>query len=205
MRSEVPALDREVAPRPLARPRPFLLHALCALFVCAVPGRAAVVERILAVVDQRPVMLSEVETLARLRGIDRAAALELAIDAHLMLAEARRLRSAGPAAEAEQRAFESLLARWPAGEGPPPEAELRRLARREVGILEHVERRFASQIRVSEEELAAAEAAEPDAPPEVGAERREALRERLAAQRLDERIEAWVKELRAGAEIRINP
>jgi hypothetical protein len=37
------------------------------------------------------------------------------------------------------------------------------------------------------------------------AEVEEALRERLARRDLSERIEAWVKELRAGAEIRYNP
>jgi hypothetical protein len=184
-----------------------VLRALCVLCVFVTNLRGEILERILAVVDERPVLLSEVEALATLRGIDRAAALDAAIDAHLMFAEAARLPGASLSPESEERAYASLLARWPEGAAARPEAELRRLARRETRILEYVARRFASQIRVSDEAVTAAyaadEGARPAAPPlsEVS----EAIRERLAARALDERIEAWVKELRANAEIRINP
>jgi hypothetical protein len=185
-----------------------VLRGLAVLGVVSVGVRAdaEVVERVLAVVDDRPVPLSEVQALARLRGLDEAAALEATIDAYLMFAEARR-RPVEPPPEAEGRAYADLTARWPADAGRPPEAALWRLARRETRILEYVARRFASQLRVSDEALAEALAAvtegRVDAQPLPEVE--QALRERLARKALDERIEAWVKELRASAEIRLNP
>ena len=58
----------------------------------AAPGAAQgnVVERILAVVDGRPLLLSEVRVLERLRGLDRQAAVDALIDERLMFREAAR-------------------------------------------------------------------------------------------------------------------
>jgi hypothetical protein len=173
----------------------------------AAPGAAQgnVVERILAVVDGRPLLLSEVRVLERLRGLDQKAAVDALIDERLMFREAARLPQAVVSAEEEERAYRELAARVPAGAGATEE-DLRRLARRQTAILKYIEFRFRPQVRVEDEEVRAAydkeRAARPETPPfEAVAEQ---LRARLESEELDQRIEEWVKELRAGAEIRYN-
>ena len=180
----------------------FAAVALVALSISA--ARAEIVERILAVVDGRPILLSEVELSARVLGVDRDAALEVVIDERLMAEDAQRLARAGD----EQAAFESLRARL---DDPvlsdDTEAELRRLARRQATILRYIDFRFRPLVRVDATRLRSAYDEEyggrGDHPSfeSVTAE----LRARLERQELDERIEAWVKELRASAEIRYNP
>jgi hypothetical protein len=173
----------------------------------AAPGAAQgnVVERILAVVDGRPLLLSEVRVVERLRGLDQKAAVDALIDERLMFREAARLPQAAVSAEEEERAYRELAARVPAGAGTTEE-DLRRLARRQTAILKYIEFRFRPQVRVEDQELRAAyekeRAARPETPPfeEVA----EPLRARLESEELDQRIEEWVKELRAGAEIRYN-
>lgn len=173
----------------------------------AAPGAAQgnVVERILAVVDGRPLLLSEVRVLERLRGLDRQAAVDALIDERLMFREAARLPQAVVTEEEEERAYRELAARVPAGSGATEE-ELRRLARRQTAILKYVEFRFRPQVRVEDAEVRAAwdqeSAARPDTPPFE--EAAPALRARLEAEELDKRIEEWVGELRASAEIRYN-
>jgi hypothetical protein len=174
-----------------------------ALLLLALPAEAAVVERILAVVDGRPVLLSEVAVFQRLRGEGERVALDGLIDEQLMYREAARLPQAVPTAEEEQRAFESLRARTPPA-GGDEEEQLRRVARRQASILKYVDFRFRPQVRVSEESVRAAYDAQarPDGP---GFEQAAApLRARLAEEDLSRRIEEWVKELRRSAEIRYN-
>jgi hypothetical protein len=173
----------------------------------AAPGAAQgnVVERILAVVDGRPLLLSEVRVLERLRGLDQKAAVEALIDERLMLREAARLPEAVVTPEEEERAYQALASRTPAG-SETTEEELRRLARRQTAILKYVEFRFRPQVRVEDAEVRAAweeaRAARPDTPPFE--EAAPALRARLESAELDKRIEEWIGELRAGAEIRYN-
>ena len=176
---------------------------LAALLLSALPTSAAVVERILAVVDGRPVLLSEVELFAKVRGQDAGPALEGLIDEQLMYREASRLPQAALTPAEEQRAFESLLARLPPASADEAEP-LRRLARRQAAILKYVDFRFRPQVRVSEEAVREAYEA---AGHEGGAtfeEAAPALRARLAEEDLSRRIEEWVKELRQAAEIRYN-
>jgi hypothetical protein len=86
--------------------------------------------------------------------------------------------------EAEvDRGVKGLLASAPALAEKVAEPDLRRLVRRQAAILKFVEFRFRPQVRVAAD---------------LPAEERDAEMRRA----LDERIEAWVKELRAGAEIR---
>jgi hypothetical protein len=151
-------------------------------------------------------MLSEVRLVGQLRGLERAEALEALVDEQLMLREASRLAQSVVTTEDEQRAYESLLQRHPAA-AALPESELRRLVRRQTAILKYVEFRFRPQVQV-------ADTAVRQAYDNVYAERADApafeaaapeIRRRLADRALDEKIEAWVKELRAAAEIRYNP
>lgn len=115
-----------------------LLLGLCLL---AAPGLGAGerVESVLADVDGQPLLLSEVRIVERLKGLDRAAALESAIDALLMYREAARVPQASvPAADAE-RACAGLRVRAPELQDEPG---LCALARREAVILKYVAFRF---------------------------------------------------------------
>jgi hypothetical protein len=179
---------------------------LPALTLVASVASGEVVERILAVVEGRPLMLSEVRLVQQLRGLDRPAALEALVDEQLMLREASRLAQSVVSEEDEQAAYESLLQRNPAASALP-EADLRRLVRRQAAILKYVEFRFRPQVQV-------ADAAVRDAYERQYGSRADApsletvapeIRRQLADRELDARIEAWIKDLRAAAEIRYNP
>jgi len=168
-------------------------------------AEAQLVERVLAVVNDAAVLMSDVRLLTELRGVSEAQALEAAIDERLMLQEAERLSQATlPKAELEA-AYESLKAGLPPGTRLP-EAALRRLARRQATIVKYVDFRFLPQVRVDDEAVRAAYDQEPQGVPEPSSSeaRAPALRERLERRALDEYIEAWVRELRAGARIRRN-
>jgi hypothetical protein len=179
---------------------------LPSLALLASVSSGEVVERILAVVDGRPLMLSEVRLVQQLRGLERAPALDALVDEQLMLREASRLAQSVVSPEDEQRAYDSLLQRHP-NASSLPEADLRRLVRRQAAILKYVEFRFRPQVQVADAAVRDAyereygsradplsfEAAAPE------------IRRRLADRELDEKIEAWIQELRAGAEIRYNP
>lgn len=172
------------------------------LLVLAAPARAGVVERILAVVDGRPVLLSEVALFEKLRGETERQALDGLIDEQLMYREAARLPQAALTPEEEERAFASLRAQVPALSADEEE-QLRRLARRQAAILKYVGFRFRPQVRVSDEAVRAAYEAEGRGGGSFE-EVAPALRARLAEEDLSRRIEGWVKELRQAAEIRYN-
>ncbi len=173
------------------------------LLLLATTGRAGVVERILAVVDGRPVLLSEVAVFERVRGETQRQALEGLIDEQLMYREAARLPQASLTADEEQRAFASLRAQLPSASADEEE-QLRRLSRRQAAILKYVGFRFRPQVRVSEEAVRAAYEAEGRGEEGSFEEAAPAIRARLAEEDLSRRIEGWVKELRKVAEIRYN-
>jgi hypothetical protein len=164
---------------------------------------AFVVESVLAVVDGRPLMLSEVRLVQALRGVAEGPALEALIDERLMFREAARLPQAAVTLEEEERAYTSLRERMT--EAVSEEA-LRRLARRQTAIVKYIDFRFRPQIRITDEAVRSAYEAEYGSRPEAPelAAVQDALRERLVARALDEKIEAWVKELRASAEVQYN-
>lgn len=166
--------------------------------------RATVVERVLAVVDERPLLLTDVRTLAAVRGLDPAVALEAAIDERLMYAEASRLAQADVSADEESQALAGILASRPELRAAVREPDLRRLLRRQATILRYVEFRFRPQVRPGDEAVRAAWEAEEAGRPAGAAleDAQEAIRGRLERQALDERVEAWVKELRARAGVR---
>ena len=182
-----------LAPAPAASPAP--------------PAAGEILERILAVVDERPLLLSDVRALSAVRGLAEGKALEAAVDERLMHVEAARLPQADVPAEEEDRALALLLETHPALRDEVPEPDLRRLLRRQLAILKYVEFRFRPQVRVSDEEVRKAWEEEQAGRPAGPAleDEQEAIRERLERQALDERIEAWVKELRARADVRYVP
>jgi len=162
-------------------------------------------ERVVAVVDDRPLFLSDVRALAAVRGLSEAAAIEAAVDERLMYGEAARIEETEVPREEEDRALAAVLGAHPALRDEVPEADLRRLLRRQATILKYVEFRFRPQVRVSEDDIRRAwekdEAGQPAGVPLEDAQ--EALRARLERRALDDRIEAWVKELRARTDVRM--
>jgi hypothetical protein len=177
----------------------------CAL-VSGAGAEPLLAERILAVVDGRPVMLSEVRVVERLTGQDRERALEALIDERLMFREASRLPQAALTTDEETRALESLRARGGAALAGLPELDLRHIARRQATIVKYVEFRFRAQVRVDEQAVRRAydlSPAEGTPRPEFEAVAPE-LRQRLAEEDLRQRIEAWIQELRRGTDVRYN-
>ena len=181
--------------------------SLLGMILLAGTASADVVERVLAAVDDTPVLLSEVRALERLKHVGREAALQALIDQTLMLREASRLKEAAPSLEEEQRALLSLKAQLAPGAASLDEELLRRIARRESVILKYVELRFRPQLRVDDAELLSAYQEQyggrPGAPPFEAVEGE--LGASLISRALERRIEAWVAELRSGARIRLNP
>jgi hypothetical protein len=189
--------------------------SLAAFFVAwAIPGLASppavpppqteLVERVVAVVDERPLLLSDVRAQRAVSGLAEDAALEAAIDERLMHAEAARIPQAEVSAEEEDRALALLLETRPALRSEVEEPNLRRLLHRQLAILKYVEFRFRPQVRVSDEEVRQAWEEEQAGNPAGPAleDEQEAIRARLERRALDERVEAWVKELRARADVR---
>jgi len=192
--------------------------SLAALVVAlAIPGpaspqaaplvRTEIVERIVAVVDERPLLLSDVRVQRAVSGLAEDKALEAAIDERLMHAEAARIPQAEVPAEEEDRALALLLETRPALRTEVEEPNLRRLLRRQLAILKYVEFRFRPQARVSDEEVRKAWEEEQAGSPAGPAleDEQETIRARLERRALDERVEAWVKELRARADVRYVP
>jgi parvulin-like peptidyl-prolyl isomerase len=174
--------------------------------VLAAAARADVVERIAAVVDGRPVLQSDVLLLAHVRGLAPDMALEAVIEERLMYAEASRAAQAAATPAEEEKAVARLYEERPDLREAVPEADLRRLVKRQLTIVKYVEFRFRPQVRVTPEELEQAYAeeheGEAEAPPLAAVA--PALEEKLTRKALDERLETWVRDLRAGAEIRYN-
>jgi hypothetical protein len=121
-----------------------------------------------------------------------------------MLREASRLKEASVTPEEAERAYESLRTGLGADAASADEEALRRIAQRQTAILKYIETRFRPQLRVADEEIAAAYKeryqGRADAPT------LEAVLSELSAElmrkALDQRIEAWVAELRSQARIR---
>ncbi len=162
------------------------------------------IERIVAVVDEAPLLLSDVSALGKVRDLDSDAALRAAIDERLMYEEASRMTEGDVSPEEVSVALATLLAKNPRLHGAVPEPDLRRLLRRQLTILHYVELRFRPQVQVSDDDVRGAwerdEAAQRAGVTLEGVF--ELIRARLERQLLDERIEAWVSELRARAEVR---
>ena len=191
-----------------------LSSRLIALVLAGVPAVAAspdpappspeVVERIVAVVDERPLLLSDLRALMAVRGLAEGEALEAAIDERLMHLEASRLPQADVSPEEEDRSLSLLLETRPRLRVDAPEPDLRRLLRRQLAILKYVEFRFRPQLRIGDDEVRKAweeeQAGRPAGPALEDAQ--EEIREKLERRALGERIEAWVRELRARADVR---
>lgn len=198
-------MPSSVPSRHVASRRALLLIGACLSLSGIAAAENGIIERILAVVDGRPVLFSDVEVVALVRGVDRKAALEATIDEQLMFREAQRLPQTAVSPDEEERAYASLVTTV-GGAVSVSSADLRRLARRQTTILKYVLFRFRPQVRVADEDVRHAYEStyrdQTDPPLFEAVE--EALREHLAGKELDDKIEAWVKDLRSSAEIRYN-
>lgn len=160
-------------------------------------ARGERIEAVMASVDGRPVLLSELRAVAGVKGVSDTAAREALVDQFLMEREALRFPALAPTADAVERLAASLVVRAPG----VPLAALRRLARREALILAYVEFRFRPLVQADETELQGDWLALPEPRPpfaEVHAE----LQQARVRRQLDVRLETWVTELRRGARIR---
>jgi hypothetical protein len=180
--------------------------AVCVLLAPAsgsTPGDTVVVERVLAVVDRRPVLLSEVRLVERLRNVEKQAALDLLIDELLMFAEARRFPQAHPSPAEEAAATSSLVRLHVEGVS---QAELRRVAQRQATIVKYIGLRLRPLVRVGDEAVLQAykDAQNDRAAGATGAAFAAAageIRERLTQRELDARVEEWTRRLRESANI----
>ena len=168
------------------------------------PRPGELVERVLVVVDGRPLLLSDARAVAGVRGVAFGEALELLVDETLMYEQASRTPQAAVAPAEEQAALADLLQKRPRLTTESTAAALSRLLRRQLVILKYVDFRFAPQVRPTDEELQRAYASEYGARPEAPALETvaEALRARLERRKIDARVEAWIKELRSEAVVR---
>jgi len=180
-----------------------LVACLAGATAHALPPEGNVIERVLAVVDRRPILLSEVQVVQALRGIDRQAAIDALVDETLMYAEATRYSHAQPTPAQDAAALDSLRKAVPDG-AVISESDLRRLAHRQATIVKYVGVRFQPLIRVSDDELHEAyerERSEGGSPAPFEQAAPE-LEQRLARQALDRRVEEWVRQLRDAADVR---
>jgi len=182
---------------------------LAALALLAVPPASAqepppsvtTIERVVAVVDGRPLLLSDQLTVERVRGLQQAEALEALVDERVMYQEASRLPQAEVRDEEVELQAARVLEQRPGLRDKVALRDLRRLLARQLTILKYVEFRFRPQLRVSDEEVRAAFEADPTAGDSWEAAKYE-LRARLERKALDERVEEWVRELRGRADVR---
>mgnify|MGYP001824752771 CR=1 FL=1 len=181
-----------------------LLLAAAAAVSGPSPSSAELLDRILAVVDERPLLLSSVRAVEEVRGLDRGQALKETIDERLMFQEASRLPQAQVSEEEEAAALRALVEAQPGLDERVAMADLRRLLRRQLAILKYIDFRFQPQIRITEEALREAwnedYRGQPEGPPFE--EAMPELRARLERRELDQRIENWVRDLRGRADVR---
>jgi hypothetical protein len=160
-----------------------------------------IIERTLAFLNKKPVLLSEVELTKTLLQVDDEQALERTIDEALMFEEASRLLNGPPLEEDVTTAVTALKEK--AGTGFS-EAALKRKAQAQVSIANYIELRLRPLVRVEDAEvrrLFDEKAAKDQKAPEFD-QVETAIRESLERRSLDRRIEEWVSSLRQRAEIR---
>ena len=160
-----------------------------------------VIERTMAFVNKRPVLLSDVELTRTLLKLDEAEAVERTIDEFLMFDEASRLITQSPAEEVVVRGRQDLQAK--AGPGFSL-AALRRKALVQLAIANYIDLRLRPQVRVEDAEVRRVfnerVVKDPEPPPfNLVAD---AIRESLEQRSLDQKIEEWVASLRRREEVR---
>lgn len=191
-----------------------------ASLVHAQPPRAEVIERVLAVVNGRPVMLSEVRGFVELGLIEAAGpepwadALTRIIDRRLVLGEVERYPLAPPPPSAVESEMAAIAARFPTSEAFRgaleragfTEARLREIVQDNLRIARYLAERFGSVEPPTDEEVRRyygdhQAAFTVDGRLRPFDEVRDLARQRLMAERQRSLIEAWVADLRRRADI----
>lgn len=188
------------------------------------------VDRVVAVVDEAAILLSEIQDLIGLGLVERrpgesdAELIERVVDAVIeqrlrFLAVDRSGFERVPVAEIEARVAE-IAAQFPSPEAfrrrldelGMTEAEVRQLAARQIAVLTYVEERLGARVFVGLDDIRAyygetlvpqLEARGDPVPPLE--EVREAIRAVLHEERLAEEIERWTEELRREADVLVFP
>jgi len=186
----------------------------------------ALVDRIVAIVDEEPILLSDLERAIRLGLIARRdgeseaelrrRALDEWIERRLRLNEIARFGFEAAPLEEVERQVEQLRSRFPseaawqeelASQGLG-EAEVRQLLARQLAVLSYLEQRLGPRAFVGYEEIQ--RYYDDELVPQLGAlgepvppidEVREAIRALLREQKLDREIEQWTAELRREADV----
>lgn len=207
-----------------------LLPALALIAPLAIPAFAAedpqLVDRVVAVVDEDPILLSDLERVIALGLAEakdgesvsslRRRVLDALIEQRIRLHEIGRFGFEQAPLELVERQLEALRARFP--DDDAYRSELRRMGIDEVGVrqllarqlavLEYVEERLGPRIfvgleeirRYYDDELAPRQRAAGALLPPLE-EVRESIRALLREERLDEEIDRWTAELRAQADV----
>ena len=160
-----------------------------------------IVERTLAFVNKRPVLLSDVALTKALLGIEEKEALERTIEEVLMHEEASRLLSEPPAPEAVEAAVRALKGK--AGPGFS-DAALTRKALVQLAIRGYIDIRLRPLVRVEDAEVrkVLSDKLAAEALPEAFSAMAPEIRDRLERRALDQRIEEWVASLKRREEVR---
>ncbi len=187
---------------------------------------AVLVDRIVAVVDEEAIFLSDVEQAIALgqlvprqgEGLEelRRRVVDRIVDQRLQLHEVERFDAGQVSIEEVEGQVAAIRARfeddrswqsWLAGLGLDKEG-VRHLVRRQLRVLAYVEERLGPRVFVDLDDVRSYYAGELTAEMERRgeplppiAEVREAIRALLRERRLNEKIEAWVEELRLKADV----
>lgn len=187
---------------------------------------AAVVDRILAVVDEDPILRSEVDQLIGLGLVERRAeepeeeyrqrVLARLIDQRLRFHEIDRFGFSELPIEEVERQYQAFRESFGGGEEFAARLEelgldesgLKQLVARQIMVVTYVEERLGPRVFVGLDDInayyddvLAAEMADRGEPLPPIQEVREQIRDVLKQQRLNEEIERWTAELRAKADI----
>lgn len=177
----------------------FSLGAILALGASVQGG--AIVERTLAFVNKKPVLLKDVALTKALLQIDEKDALERTIEEVMMYEEASRLLSEPPPPETIEAAVVALREKAGAGFN---KAALARKAVVQLAIRSYIDIRLRPLVRVDDAEVRKVfnERLASDALPEAFTVIAPEIREMLERRALDARIEEWVTSLRRREEVR---
>jgi hypothetical protein len=200
-----------------------LAAVLAAVLAAAVPIRAEVIDRILAVVDTQIITLSDARAVLRFRLVPEdvsvdpiAAALERLIDRRLMLAEVDRYAPPEPSpaaveaamAEIERRFKDPLEMETALNQAAMPREELRQFLRDTLRLETYLQQRFSTVMQPSDEDIARYYGEHPAEFTSAGALRpladvREAARAGVVRQQREALVRQWVEGLRRRGSVQV--
>jgi len=159
------------------------------------------IERTVAFVNKRPILLSDVRLTKALLGLDDEPAVERSIEEALMFEEASRLLSGVPAEEKVATEIKNLETRSGGGFS---QAALRRKALAQIAISDYIDLRLRPLVRVDDAEVRRTfgDKAKDDPKAPAFDEVEDRIRESLERRSLDRRIEEWVTSIKRRADIR---